>query len=444
MTRDVEELRRLFHEKLEGVNLSSSAQGKFQRSSFTSVLARIVKLDPDDIYVSGTGSRKAYNILNRLSQGKALLRPHRLGVVVLKHPEAVEEAVRYAQRLAGPGQSFGAIAIVAPKEGGEWQVTAVVEEVEDELPMTTALQEVFPDLMQVYPEHGGEPPRVAEVPDVLAAEHRVLRTLETLLEDGFGGVILRGPPGTGKSYYAERLAATLVEADLSRVVAVQFHPSYQYEDFVEGYVPTDEGGFRLSEKHLLRVCGMAAKDSRPHVLLVDEISRADAARVFGEALTYIESTKRGAPFFLASGNEARIPPNVILIGTMNIFDRGVDQLATALSRRLAFIDMPPDVEELEDILSENRVESELKSGIIQFFRRVNNHPNPYCHLGHAYFINVTDLESLDRLWEHQLRFVFEQAFPASQVREGLEEIRRMWDDIQGRAEVDQEPQPPEG
>jgi len=119
-----------------------------------------------------------------------------------------------------------------------------------------------------------------------------------LLADGYAGVILTGPPGTSKSYYAEQIAAKLTDRDPYRVRFIQFHASYQYEDFVEGYVPRrDATGFILQPKHLLEMAARAADDvdGKTYVLVIDELSRCDPARVILLALWFLGTLDEPEP-----------------------------------------------------------------------------------------------------------------------------------------------------
>ena len=122
---------------------------------------------------------------------------------------------------------------------------------------------------------------------------------------------------------------------------VQFHPTYAYEDFVQGIRPLAAGGYRLSEGLFLRFCRLAeACAPHPAVLGVDEINRADTVRVFGELLYALEYRRQGVD--LAGGGTLQIPENLILVATMNTADRSIAALDRALRRRGAFIRLHPE------------------------------------------------------------------------------------------------------
>jgi len=237
----------------------------------------------------------------------------------------------------------------------------------------------------------------------------ILQTSMKLLEDGFAGIIFTGSPGTGKSRYARLIAEYLTGFDPNKTFYVQFHPGYQYEDFIESYVPNINGGFELRPKVFLKACEAAVKSaSTPVVLVIDELSRTDVIRVFGEALTYLEQPKRGVSFYLASNIEVFIPKNLIVIATMNPWDRGVDELDLALERRFAKIKIDPSLESLRKILEHSSISDARKLKVEQFFQMVSNHKNPLCRIGHAYFQTAKSDEALARLWTNQLVFHFER------------------------------------
>jgi 5-methylcytosine-specific restriction protein B len=233
------------------------------------------------------------------------------------------------------------------------------------------------------------------------------------LIDVYGGVIFRGPPGTSKTWYAGKIASRLAGEQEWRLRFVQFHASYQYEDFMQGYVPKANGsGFELVDKCFVDMCRRAEEaPEKLFVLVIDELSRADPGRVFGEALTYIERSKREQPFSLLSGETFQVPKNVFVIATMNPLDRGVDEVDGAFERRFAKIAMEPDVEILEERLKVNGVAEQLRRRILAFFRKANSDAelNPLTAVGHTFFWNVTDEASLRSLWDHHLRFTIERA-----------------------------------
>jgi len=266
--------------------------------------------------------------------------------------------------------------------------------------------------------------------DPIDEDDPILETTEALLER-YGGVIFVGPPGTSKSWYASRIAVHLTGGgSAERLRVVQFHPSYQYEDFVEGYVPT-ETGFKREDKHLLLLAKRAQQHSdEKHVLLIDELSRGEPGRIFGEALTYAEKTKRGFPFRLSSGQEVSLPDNLVFIATMNPHDRGVDEVDAAFERRFAKIALDPDEAILATFLSVAGMDENLASRVITFFRYINMRlaiENPLAAIGHTYFIGARDEDDLRSIWDHQLRFLFDKAFRLDP--DGLVDLRRQWDRV---------------
>ena len=166
-------------------------------------------------------------------------------------------------------------------------------------------------------------------------------------------LIFQGPPGTGKTWLAKRLAFALIgRRDEHRVRHFQFHPNLSYEDFVRGYRP-EEGGLTLVDGPFLKVVKEARDDPKSrYVVVIEEINRGNPAQIFGEMLTLLEADKRktGEALALAyprADNErVYIPPNVYLIGTMNLADRSLALVDLALRRRFTFVDLEPTFGEL--------------------------------------------------------------------------------------------------
>jgi 5-methylcytosine-specific restriction protein B len=179
-------------------------------------------------------------------------------------------------------------------------------------------------------------------------------------------VILYDPPGTGKTFWAERAVEELAarawfglpsrELDVAKreqlrqsgaVEVCAFHPAYGYEDFLEGFRPSEKGGaiaFQLRDGVFKRLCARAERaPAKPHFLIIDEINRGDIPRIFGELLTVLEREKRGRPITLPlSGAAFAVPDNVFVVGTMNTADRSIALLDAALRRRFGFVELLPD------------------------------------------------------------------------------------------------------
>jgi len=241
-------------------------------------------------------------------------------------------------------------------------------------------------------------PPPSDASTLLLPDDRVLELTRRAIELGFAGVILSGPPGTGKSWYAQQVAVELT-GDWQAVRSIQFHPSYQYEDFVYGYRPNDEGVFESTAKVFAQVCDDARlQPDRQFVLVIDEFSRSDVIRVFGEALTYIERDKRGTEFRTASGETMVVPANLTLICTMNPWDRGVDDLDVALERRFAQIDLGPDVTVIQNALQKAEADPVFAAALATFFVQLNEERNERLRLGHAYFLKCTDRQVARDVW----------------------------------------------
>jgi len=166
-------------------------------------------------------------------------------------------------------------------------------------------------------------------------------------------VVLYGPPGTGKTVVSTKLAMHWRrwqrDGDgASSVEQVTFHPSYGYEEFVEGFRPRPgaPGEFSLQDGVLKRLAARAkAEPHRQFLLLIDEVNRGDVARIFGELITLIESDKRSAPHArrtMFSQEPLWLTPNVHVLGTMNTADKSISLIDVAIRRRFAFVLMGPE------------------------------------------------------------------------------------------------------
>ena len=217
-------------------------------------------------------------------------------------------------------------------------------------------------------------------------------------------LILQGPPGTGKTFIARRIAWCLLgRKDDDPIEMVQFHQSYAYEDFVEGFRPTDKGGFTLKPGVFHRFCERArAKPDAPHVFIIDEINRGNLSRIFGELLMLIERDKRSEDYAVAltySDKRFHVPENVHVLGMMNTADRSLALVDYALRRRFAFETLEPAFgsdygrAEFEKYLVETKdADPELARRIYDRMGKLNEtisddkELGPGFQIGHSYFV----------------------------------------------------------
>lgn len=156
-------------------------------------------------------------------------------------------------------------------------------------------------------------------------------------------VVLQGAPGVGKSFCAKKLAYSMMgEKTEKRVQTVQFHQGYSYEDFVEGYRPT-ETGYALKKGIFYDFCIRANADrEHDYFFILDEMNRGNLSKIFGELFTLLEKGKRGEEIKLVySGESFSVPKNVYIIGLMNTADRSLAMIDYALRRRFGFFTMKP-------------------------------------------------------------------------------------------------------
>lgn len=223
-------------------------------------------------------------------------------------------------------------------------------------------------------------------------------------------LILQGAPGVGKTFVARRLAWCLIgQRDTEAVEMVQFHQSYAYEDFVQGWRPTAAGGFTLRNGVFYEFCKRAEKrPDTPHVFIVDEINRGNLSRIFGELLMLIEADKRGPQHsivltYSAAGERFHVPENVHVLGMMNTADRSLAIVDYALRRRFAFETLEPayGTSRFREYLLEADVERSLVDRIDRNLSSLNSSIcddkdlGPGFQIGHSYFVPE---ESADEQW----------------------------------------------
>ena len=210
-------------------------------------------------------------------------------------------------------------------------------------------------------------------------------------------IILQGAPGVGKTFTAKRLAYSIIGAkNPDRVQMIQFHQSYSYEDFIEGYRPT-ENGFTIKKWSFYKFCKLAEDDDEnDYFFIIDEINRGNLSKIFGELFMLIEKDKRGIELqLLYSDENFSVPPNVYIIGMMNTADRSLAMLDYALRRRFSFFTMKPGFNTIGFQTYQDSLKSDAFKKLISCIKQLNSKiaadislGEGFC-IGHSYFCGLT-------------------------------------------------------
>lgn len=280
--------------------------------------------------------------------------------------------------------------------------------------------------------------------DIVSENNKFLLSdyIELLMQNR--NLILTGAPGTGKSYLAKQIAS-----EIGKYKFVQFHPSYDYTDFVEGLRPIqDKKGdiiFERKDGVFKKFCKEALNNqSSNFVFIIDEINRGEISKIFGELFFSVDSGYRGEKGkvqtqyanLIEDGDEFKdgfyIPENVYIIGTMNDIDRSVESMDFAMRRRFAWKEIKAEdtqetiLKDLENLKDETIKRMNNLNKVIR--NKETNLSEAYC-IGAAYFKKIKDYEGdFNKLWENHLKgLLFEYTRGMQNQETILKELKNAYD-----------------
>jgi 5-methylcytosine-specific restriction protein B len=373
-----------------------------------------------------------------------------LGVVTGEAGYVDEEASRLRRGTAWRSQPIANADLTSP-------LPRLLEEQGSVVDLTEGLSVISAWYADVELEDGGgdaEPaaqPQAAVVPqlreatpalaDALHVEQPDLQDVIRLLQTR-QQIVLYGPPGTGKTFLAGKIARFLAgEEHGDHVKTVQFHPSYAYEDFFEGYRPAkshgDNLGFSLEPGPLRRIAAEASLDGnrdKPYFLIIDEMNRGNLAKIFGELYFLLEYRDQGINLQYNPEQTFVLPPNLFIIGTMNTSDRSIAMVDAAIRRRFAFVELHPQEGMIAGLLERFLKASgkpPLRADLLNALNSEIEDTNRDLMIGPSYLMKAhaeTD-EGLEEIWKYELLPLLEEQYygrlKRDQVREkfGLKAMR---------------------
>ena len=229
-------------------------------------------------------------------------------------------------------------------------------------------------------------------------------------------VIFYGPPGTGKTFIGKAIAQYLAQKENTEII--QFHPSFSYEDFFEGFRPAEKSNGSVSlekvDGPLKRIASAARSNpDKKYVLIIDEINRGNLAKVFGELYFLLEYRDEEISLMYSKTEKFSLPKNLIFIGTMNTADRSIALVDSAIRRRFKFIHLDPTSEPCSQILPKWLQVNKLPAVAGALLENLNNALAKYeFSVGPAYLMKDKNQsrESLELTWKYSIEPLLEEYF----------------------------------
>lgn len=309
-------------------------------------------------------------------------------------PDGLANLVRDAEWLPGEGTDFADLpAELAARLKVQRDLLDLTQQLDSLLALNSSTESVPPgtDDELILPSP------TDELAESLNVDIEWLEECIALLSDR-PQMIFYGPPGTGKTYIAQALAKHIAG---DRVRLVQFHPSYSYEDFFEGYRPTAKGGFELSPGPMRKLVDQARQHTGDaFVLIIDEINRGNLAKVFGELYFLLEYRDETIEL-LYGDDDFSLPKNVFIIGTMNTADRSIALVDAAMRRRFSFLPLHPSELPTRDVLRRWLVGEGHDPHVADLLDALNSRiADPDFKIGPSYLMRpaVHEADGLDRAW----------------------------------------------